>query len=129
MFIPDPEHWSGYLAAVFQNGTGMINVVTIMSFITKRTPKMVRGIIMNLFGAIGSFGCIVYLQLVRQTVPNIFGYSMCFGYVVVLDVISLILVMILIWCNKFGNTAPAEDEALGNVAKSNDVVTSDSSND
>jgi hypothetical protein len=64
-----------------------------------------------------------------MTIPHPFGYGWCFGYVAVLDVFTLLLVLVLVCLNKFGNTAPAEDEALGNVAESDDVVTSDSSND
>ena len=65
----------------------------------------------------------------RLTIPKPFGYGWCFGYVAFLDLVTLLLVLILICFNKFGNTASAEDEALGNLAQSDDVVSSDSSND
>ena len=61
MFVPTPDHWTSYLCCVFQSGTGMVNKVALLSYVTKRTPKMVRGIVMSMIGAVSSFGCIIYL--------------------------------------------------------------------
>jgi len=121
MFVPNPENWSAYLCAVFQAGSGMVLIVTTQSYVAKRTPKMIRGMIMGVLGFMSSGGIIIYLQLVRWMIPTVVGYSWVFGFVGALDFIMLVFCMIMIACGKFGETAPHEDEAVEGPANSDKI--------
>ena len=44
----------------------MAIVVTMQSYVSKRTPKNIRGMIYAVIGCMGAFGCILYLQLYKQ---------------------------------------------------------------
>jgi hypothetical protein len=99
----------------------MIVIVSCTAFVAKRTPKMIRGVMMTCAGMSASVGCVIYLQLVRWTIPNIVGYSWCFGYVAALNLLTLFVLFILILCGKFGNSAAAENEALGLKANSDEA--------
>lgn len=90
----------------------MVLIVTTQSYVAKRTPKMIRGMIMGVLGLASSIGIIIYLQLVRWMIPNVVGYSWCFGFVAGLDILMLVFCMIMIFAGKFGMTAPHEDEAV-----------------
>lgn len=96
----------------------MVLIVTTQSYVAKRTPKMIRGMIMGVLGLCSSLGVIVYLQLVRWMIPTVVGYNWVFGFVAGLDGIMLIFCMIMIAMDKFGGTAPHEDEALEGPPKS-----------
>jgi len=103
----------------------MLVVISVMSYLAKRTPKMVRGVMFTLSGCCALLGSVVYLQLVRWTIPNIVPYSYCFGFVAILDIFVLVVLLILIAMNKFGNTAPQEDEANG-IKPESDAVSASS---
>lgn len=90
----------------------MVLIVTTQSYVAKRTPKMIRGMIMGVLGFMSSGGIIIYLQLVRWMIPNVVGYAWVFGFVGALDIIALVFCVIMILCGKFGETAPHEDEAV-----------------
>jgi hypothetical protein len=113
MFVPSPAHWSAYFMAVFQAGSGMVLIVTTQSYVAKRCPKMIRGMIMGIVGVFTSFGAIIYLQLIHFTVPSkTFSYGWVFGWVAVLDVVALAFLLVMICLGKYGQSAAHEDNAL-----------------
>ena len=110
--VPTPDHWSAYFMSVFQAGCGFVCVVTTQSYVAKRCPTMIRGMIMGILGVFSSFGIIAYLMLVQYTIPDYVGYAWVFGYVAIMDAVILIFLVILICLGKFGDSARHEDNAL-----------------
>lgn len=89
----------------------MVVIVMTQSYVSKRTPKNVRGMTFAMIGILGSFGSILYLQLEKILVQ--YGQFMAFGTVALIDFIWLIFLGSMILIGKFGQ-APAgvgdEDE-------------------
>ena len=111
MFVPSPAHWSAYVCSIFNAGSGMVLIVNTQSYVAKRTPKMIRGMIYGVMGMVTSIGIIIYLQLVRYTVCSTPGegcwvnYKWVFGYVAAMDGLFLIIALIFIWNGTFGGQA------------------------
>jgi MFS family permease len=62
-FVGSPEGWGAYACAVFMAGSGSFLVVVMQSYVSKRTPKDIRGMIFAIIGVMCALGSIVYLQL------------------------------------------------------------------
>ena len=60
-FCSDPTSWFAYFCCIPMAGSTMMIIVTLQSYIAKRTPKMVRGTIYAVIGMIGSLGTIIYI--------------------------------------------------------------------
>lgn len=108
-FVPNPTSWTAYALAVPQAGTVMIVIVTMQSYVSKRCPKNIRGMIFAVIGIFSALGCVSYLQT-YNLLDNIFGPSMAFGTIVLFDVVWLIVLLIFIAIGKYGNPAPGTDE-------------------
>jgi len=110
-FVKFPTDWTAYALAVLQVATTMIVIVMTQSYVSKRTPKNVRGMTFAMIGILGSFGSVLYLQLEKILVQ--YGQFMAFGTVALIDFIWLIFLGSMILIGKFGQ-APAgvgdEDE-------------------
>lgn len=102
-FVKFPTDWNAYLLAVFQVGTTMIVIVTMQSYVSKRCPKNVRGMIFAVIGILGSLGSILYLQLYSVLVS--YGQFMAFGTVALIDSVWLIFLVSMIFIGKFGQAA------------------------
>jgi MFS family permease len=104
----------------------MVLIVVTQSYVAKRTPKMIRGMIMGVIGMFTSVGIIVYLQLVARTIgPTTnanMGYIWVFGYVAALDGVVLAFALVMIALNLFGNSAPHEDAANEGPGRSDKVA-------
>jgi len=112
MFVPSPDHWSAYFMAVFQAGSGMVLIVTTQSYVSKRCPKMIRGMIMGIVGVFTAIGGIAYLELIHYTVPEVVGFGWVFGWAAVLDALALAFLSVMICMGKYGQSAKHEDNAL-----------------
>lgn len=60
-FVNRPNSWGAYSCAVFQAGSAMTIVVTMQSYVSKRTPKNIRGMIFAVIGVMSAIGSIIYL--------------------------------------------------------------------
>ena len=81
----------------------MAIVVTIQSYVSKRTPKNIRGMIYAVIGCMGAFGCILYLQLYSFFLtlwPK--AAWLAFGTISLIDAVTLVFLLIFIALGKFG---------------------------
>lgn len=62
-FVEHPQDSLAYVLAVFQVGTQMIMIVSMQSYIAKRCPKNIRGMIFAVIGICCALGCVGYLQV------------------------------------------------------------------
>ena len=60
-YIPDPQSTLAYVMAVPQVGTQMVLIVSMQSYIAKRCPKNIRGMIFAVIGICSALGCVFYL--------------------------------------------------------------------
>lgn len=65
MLVDCPDSWLGYVCCVPQAGSIFMVIVAMQSYLSKRTPKMIRGIIFAVIGMVSSIGMILYLQLAK----------------------------------------------------------------
>jgi MFS family permease len=80
-------------------------VISMTAYISKRTPKNIRGMIYAVVGSMCGIGSIVYLQLYNALI-NTLGYaSLSFSTIAFLDFVILIFLLIMIKMNKFGMVA------------------------
>jgi sugar phosphate permease len=106
-FVPNPTSWTAYALAVPQAGTVMIVIVTMQSYVSKRCPKNIRGMIFAVIGIFSALGCVAYLQTYNYL--DKYGSWMAFGTIVIFDVVWLIILLIFIFMGKYGNPAPGTD--------------------
>lgn len=85
-------------------------IVAQTAYIAKRTPKMIRGMVMAYIGVLNCLGTIVYLQTSKWATTNI-GRNMCFGSIAFYDIIVLTFILIAIAMGKFGHDANVPDDA------------------
>lgn len=86
----------------------MILIVTMQSYIAKRCPKNVRGMIFAVIGILSALGCSLYLQVYNYL--SKYGAWMAFGTIALIDVIWLVFVVFFIAIGKYGNPAPGTDD-------------------
>lgn len=87
-------------------------VVSTQSYVAKRTPKMIRGMIMAVMGVMGCIGSCFYLQIVG--IADKKHSYMIFGVISIIDVVMLSFLLLMIKIGKFG--APAYDMDGGSAA-------------
>lgn len=118
MLVPDPTSWTAYAMAVPQVGTVMMIIVTMQSYVSKRCPKNIRGMIFAVIGIFAALGCVVYLQLYNQLARK-WGQQMAFGTIVIIDVVWLVMLLFFIAIGKYGNPAvgcdDGEDQELNDL--------------
>lgn len=90
----------------------MTIVVTMQSYVSKRTPKNIRGMIFAVIGVMSAIGSIIYLQVYSLLLNKYPQASwMAFGVISLIDIITLVLLTMAICCGKFGDAAAGQDEA------------------
>jgi MFS family permease len=98
-------------------------VVSMTSYISKRTPKNIRGMIFAVIGSMSAIGSIFYLQIYNALII-LFGWPwLSFATMALLDFVVLIFLLIMISLGKFGMAAPdtmdedrGADEGAGGYA-------------
>lgn len=101
----------------------MCVVISMTSYISKRTPKNIRGMIFAVIGSMSAIGSIFYLQIYNVLI-RVFGWPwLSFATMALLDSIVLIFLLIMIAIGKFGMAAPdtmeeerGADEGAGGYA-------------
>lgn len=88
-------------------------IVVTQSYVAKRTPKMIRGMIMAVMGVMGCIGSCFYLQVVGLADKK--HSYMIFGVISIIDAAMLAFLLIMIKIGKFG--APAYDMDGGSDAE------------
>lgn len=90
----------------------MAIVVTMQSYVSKRTPKNIRGMIFAVIGVMSAIGSIIYLQLYGVLYDLYPGAPwLSFGVIAVIDGVFLIFLILMIMLGKFGDAAAGtEDE-------------------
>ena len=78
-------------------------IVAIQSYVSKRTPKMIRGMINAVIGCMGCIGSIIYLQIAGWALK--WHVFMIFGVIVIIDALMLVFLLIMIKIGKFGQPA------------------------
>ena len=68
----------------------MCVVVTLCTYISKRTPKNIRGMIFAIIGVMGAIGSIVYLEIYNALFH--YGTWMAFGVIAMIDSVMLLFV-------------------------------------
>ena len=61
LFMKNPRGWFNYVLAVFQSGSGFTVTVSMMAYLTKRIPKMIRGMMFAVCSVSSCIGSIIYL--------------------------------------------------------------------
>jgi len=69
-FVPNPTCWQAYAMSIPQVGTVMIIIVTMQSYVSKRCPKNIRGMIFAVIGIFAALGCVSYLQVYNALSKN-----------------------------------------------------------
>lgn len=92
----------------------MTVVVSMTAYISKRTPKNIRGMIYAVIGSMSAIGSIMYLQIYNALI-RVFGWPwLSFATMALIDGIILIFLLIMIGIGKFGMAAPdTMDEERG----------------
>jgi len=101
MGIGDPTGWPAYALAVFQGGTGYNTIVSMQGYVSKRTPKMIRGMIFAIIGILNALGAIVYLQLANYLFFKL-GPNWVFAALAMLDCFMLFVLLVAILFGKYG---------------------------
>jgi len=87
----------------------MIVIVTMQSYVSKRCPKNIRGMIFAVIGIFAALGCVSYLQLYNYLSSG--GKSwMAFGTIVIFDGVWLIVLTFFILIGKYGNPPACCDD-------------------
>lgn len=86
----------------------MMVTVAVQSDVAKRCPKMVRGTLMAVLGALYSTGCVFYL-LVSGYLMKAVGPNMCFLSIVGFNLITLIFIAVQVKRKKFGRKIKVND--------------------
>lgn len=86
----------------------MCVVVTLCSYISKRTPKNIRGMIFAVIGVMGAIGSIVYLEVYNALYD--YGTWMAFGVIAMIDSVMLLFVLSMIAIGKFGQAAAGTED-------------------
>lgn len=92
----------------------MTVVISMTAYISKRTPKNIRGMIYAVIGSMAAIGSIIYLQI-YSALTKVYGWPwLSFATMAFLDVIILVFLLIMIGIGKFGMAAPdTMDEERG----------------
>lgn len=77
-------------------------IVAMQSYVAKRTPKNIRGMIFAVIGVLGAFGSIFYLVL-QSFLIKLTGFEgMIFGTIAIIDAVWLVFLVAMILIGKFG---------------------------
>lgn len=80
----------------------MMIIVAMQSYVAKRTPKNIRGMIFAVIGVLGAFGSIFYLVL-QSFLIKLTGFEgMVFGTIAIIDAVWLVFLVAMILIGKFG---------------------------
>lgn len=63
LFVDDPTSWECYILSVFLAGSGFAVSVSMLSYLMKRIPKMVRGMMIAVISVASCVGSVIYLNL------------------------------------------------------------------
>ena len=97
--------------AVPQVGTVMTIIVTMQSFVAKRCPKNIRGMIFAVIGIFSALGCVSYLQIYNiLSKKTKYGEKMAFGTIVIFDAVWLVVIVFFILIGKYGNPPAGTDD-------------------
>jgi len=105
-FVKFPKNWGAYACATAQAGSAMMIVVTMQSYVAKRTPKNIRGMIFAVIGVMSAIGSIIYLQLygvLYKAYPQ--APWLAFGVIAMIDFVCLVFLLVCIFMGKFGDPA------------------------
>lgn len=100
-FVKDPRSWYAYICVCFLAGSGVSVIVSMMAYLSKRLPKMIRGMMVALIAVSSSVGSIIYLQL-QKFLTTKYGSFMTFGSIVIIDIIILLILLSCIYLNIYG---------------------------
>ena len=112
-FVASPLNWGAYVCAMFLAGSASSMIVVMQSYVAKRTPKNIRGMIFAMIGVVCAIGSILYLQIygiLYETFPNQPWLS--FGVISLFDCLVLVFLLIMIWMGKFGEAPPGTDDDI-----------------
>lgn len=100
----------------------MFIIVTMQSYVAKRCPKNVRGMIFAVIGILAALGCTAYLQI--YSVLLHYGAWMAFAIIAAFDIVWLIVLGIFILMGKYGDPAPGtmDDDADDEENKEKDDI-------
>ena len=87
----------------------MVVIIAMQSYVSKRTPKNIRGMIFAVIGIASTIGNVLYLEIYNYLSVK-FAQYMAFGVVAGIDLIMLIFVLIMIFLKKYGQPAAGTDE-------------------
>ena len=100
----------------------MVVIIAMQSYVSKRTPKNIRGMIFAVIGIASTIGNVLYLEIYNYLSVK-FAQYMAFGVVAGIDLIMLIFVLIMIFLKKYGQPAAGTDE--GEAAEEMDLKGAD----
>lgn len=109
-FVKFPTNWGAYVCACFQVGSTMMVIVTMQSYVSKRCPKNIRGMIFAVIGVLNAFGSIFYLVLQTELIRLTGFEGMVFGTVALIDLVWLIFLVAMILIGKFGQAAAGTED-------------------
>lgn len=109
-FVSKPNSWGAYACALFQAGSAMVMVVVMQSYVSKRTPKNIRGMIFAVIGCMCAIGSIVYLQVYGALMRAYYWPPWAFATIALIDVVMLMFLFLMIMLGKFGNPPEGTDE-------------------
>lgn len=109
-FVPNPLDPSAYVLAVFQVGTQMIMIVSMQSYIAKRCPKNIRGMIFAVIGICCALGTVGYLQIYGYLARMFNSQVWAFATIAIIDAIWLVIIVFFILIGKYGAPAPGTDD-------------------
>ena len=103
MQVTCPNHWLGWVCAVPQAGSSYMVIVSMQAYLSKRTPKMIRGVIFAVIGMISSLGTVLYLQVAKvlvKTHDNDDSWN--FTTIAIFDLIMLVVLLVSIFFGWYG---------------------------
>jgi MFS family permease len=88
----------------------MVIVVVMQSYVAKRTPKNIRGMIFAVIGVMAALGSIVYLQLYGLLIRLYYYPAWAFATIGLIDIFMVLFLFLMIFLGKFGDPAVGTDE-------------------
>lgn len=88
----------------------MIMIVSMQSYIAKRCPKNIRGMIFAVIGICCALGCVSYLQVYGLLSRHFGSQTWAFASIVIIDAIWLVIIVFFICIGKYGAPAPGTDD-------------------
>lgn len=104
LFVNDPTSVWTYLLATVLAGSGFSVSVSMMAYIVKRIPKMVRGMTIAVVSVASCIGSIIYLQIYAHLAALNDGTfaKATFVSTIIIDVVVLIALAVFVPCGWYG---------------------------